>query len=220
MLLLLQSFLVSQFMNILPLHLPHDHPEHQVWAYSYVHSFHISQVPSVCQALWWKSWQAISSALKKLKVDLVSPFLQVLINTFGFFIPFSFLCFHKGKCRFSLFIFPVLRPFGFNGCWGTSYLLMIPYLSWVFSTNLILYIPQMELFFSVAVILKLDSLLKFLPALSLNDPAWPHKENKGRQLWNISIFLTIHPHLIHIFLVFFKKGTRVRSSKTRHNLHN
>lgn len=134
--------------------------------------------------------------------------------------PLFFPLFPQGKCRFSLFIFPVLRPFGFNGCWGTSYLLIIPYLSWVFSTNLIPYIPQIELFFSVAVILKLDSLLKSLPALSLNDPAWPHKENKGCQLWNISIFLTIHPHLIHIFLVFFKKGTMVRSSKTKHNLHN
>lgn len=47
-LLLLQSILVFQFMNILPLRLPHDHPECQVWAYSYVHSFHISQAPSVC----------------------------------------------------------------------------------------------------------------------------------------------------------------------------
>ncbi|KAF6095149.1 hypothetical protein HJG60_012116 [Phyllostomus discolor] len=159
---LLNSFLVFQYINILPLHFPHNQPEFQVCAHSFIHSTFIGC--SLRVGHWGRNCDR-PLPLPRSNAGQTHKFCSSHTHHlfWNMLISFSVLCFHQAKYVL-LIACPCFETSGSHHCERMSYLLLTPCLSWVCSANRMSYTPRQPSV-SAATIHTLCSLYGLLPAL-------------------------------------------------------
>lgn len=130
---LLNSFLVFQYINILPLHFPHNQPKFHVCVHSFIHSTFTEC--SLRVGHWGRNCDRplpLPGTSAGWTHQFCSSYTHHLF--WNMLISFSVLCFHQAKCVL-LIACPCFEASGSHQCERMSYFVLTPCLSWVFSAN-------------------------------------------------------------------------------------